>query len=598
MKNLLKNLMLLLALTLPLGAAAYDFEVDSIYYLIQGNHVAVTKKDQNYNSYSGDVVIPPTVTHNGVTYTVTAIDDHAFYNSSGLTSVSMPNTITSLGIGAFYDCTGLTQVEIPNSVYSMGNGVFNGCTSLTSLVVPNSVVTIGNGMCYGCTKLTSVHFGSSVAQVGTTLFRNCSRLKSITVDSANTHFDSREDCNAFIETATDKLLFGCQASFVPNTVKVIGNSAFITQPIRSLVIPNSVTAIEDYAFCYSGLYDCVIGNSVTTLGDYAFYGSRNMKHLTLGNSVTTIGDWAFFECSSLTALHFPATVTHIGERSLERCGVLDTISVDSNNPCYDSRDNCNALIETATNTIIKGGNITVIPNTVTTIATCAFAGLSTARSVVIPANITTMNDAAYANCNYMKDVFCFIPDPDLVEVSGNAFSLIGYSYDSRTLHVPYDAVEAYQASSAWQPYFGSIVGMDPNAILSTSIHLNTNKIRIYIGKTVKLKATILPEDATDKGVIWTSNKENVVTVDENGLLTPHAQGTAVITATTHDGRGLSASCDVTVRYFSYTIDTCATIVDYLLGTSEEGYNLDFFDIDGDGVFDISDLAYLIDLLLQ
>ena len=143
MKQLIKTSILLLALLMPATAVAYDFMVDSIYYVFNDNGgVSVAKRDQNYNSYSGDVVIPSTVTHDGVTYTVTAIEAAAFKQSAGLTSVVLPPTLTRIGGSAFSECTKLKDLIIPESVTMIGSYAFSNCNGFRNMVIPDGVDTI------------------------------------------------------------------------------------------------------------------------------------------------------------------------------------------------------------------------------------------------------------------------------------------------------------------------------------------------------------------------------------------------------------------------------------------------------------------------
>lgn len=135
MKNqlLLKTLALVACLSC---AGAYDFESGDLYYNITGdNTVSVTYKNTNYNSYSGNVTIPSTVTYGGQTYDVDAVGIEAFKNCSGLTSVSFPNTLKEIYRLAFQKCTRLTKVIIPNSVTYVGGMVFSGCTNLKTVVL-------------------------------------------------------------------------------------------------------------------------------------------------------------------------------------------------------------------------------------------------------------------------------------------------------------------------------------------------------------------------------------------------------------------------------------------------------------------------------
>ena len=155
-------------ITKELSGYAYDFSVDGIYYskYSDGKTVYVTYKDTNYNSYSGSVVIPPTVTYRGTTYSVTSIGDYAFYGCSRLTSVKIPNSVTSIGFEAFSGCSGLTSVTIPNSVTEIDGGAFASCSGLTSVTIPNSVTEIGGGAFASCSGLKSVTIPNSVTAIG------------------------------------------------------------------------------------------------------------------------------------------------------------------------------------------------------------------------------------------------------------------------------------------------------------------------------------------------------------------------------------------------------------------------------------------------
>ena len=172
----------------------------------------------------------------------------------------------------------IKEFIIPDSVTSIGNGVFWGCTSMTSVTIPNSVTRIGEDAFWGCDGLTSVTIPNSVTRIGEDVFRGCSGLTSIVVESGNTAYDSRNGCNAIIETATNTLVVGCQSTIIPNSVMSIGSSAF--------------------AYC-SSLTSVTIPNSVTSIGSSAFYGCSSLNSVTIPNSVTSIGDYAFFWCSDL-----------------------------------------------------------------------------------------------------------------------------------------------------------------------------------------------------------------------------------------------------------------------------------------------------------
>ena len=247
MRQFIKITLLLLALLLPATATAHDFEVDGIYYNINGNEAEVTYKGTNAseysNEYTGAVTIPATVTYNGTTYSVTSISRGAFYNCSDMTSVNIPNSVTSIGEMAFQYCDGLTGISIPNSVTSIGNYAFQYCSGLISVNISNSVTSIGSFTFYGCSRLTSVNIPNSVTSIGEMAFLLCRSLTSIT-------------------------------------------------------IPNSVTSIGNLAFYYcTSLTSITISNSVTSFGSEVFKGCNNLSKVFL----TGEGEW--------TAGALPNTVT-------------------------------------------------------------------------------------------------------------------------------------------------------------------------------------------------------------------------------------------------------------------------------------------------
>ncbi len=463
MKNVITSTLLLLALLLPALATAHDFEVDSIFYnRINSNEVEVTYGLGNHFRYyySGTVTIPATVTYDGTTYLVTAIGDGAFLRCSRLTSVEIPNSVTSIGASAFCDCTGLTSINIPNSVTEIGYEAFMDCTGLTSIDIPNSVTAISSyafyntawynnqpdGLVYAgkvaykykgtmpsgtnmtiregtlgiavcafmdCTGLASIVIPNSVAEIGVLAFMNCTGLTSLVVESSNPRYDSRNNCNAIIETASNTLIAGCKNTIIPNSVTAIGYGAFKDcTGLTSIVIPNSITKIDEIAFegCY-GLTSIVIPNSVIEIGDEAF----------------------------------------------DFCPGLTSLVVESGNPRYDSRNNCNAIIESASNTLFVGCKNTIIPNSVTKIAPWAFAGCDGLTNIVIPNSVTEIDDFAFCECTGLTDVYSYIADLSRVSSANEQFYLSDGDYSGRTLHVLQGTADVYRANKNWYPYFGQIV---------------------------------------------------------------------------------------------------------------------------------------------
>ena len=376
--------------------------IDGIYYDFDGNNAIVVNNSRNTEfSYYGDIVIPSEVTYNGQIYNVTSIASEAFM-WEGITSIKIPNSVTSIGGSAFRECRKLTSIMIPNSVTNIEGNVLSGCSGLTS----------------------------------------------ITVESGNIKYDSRNDCNAIIETSTNELITGC----------------------RNTTIPNSVTSIGDYAFeVCNGLTSITIPNSVTSIGDYAFENCNGLTSITIPNSVIKIGERAFSGCDSLTSITVPKTVITIGDHAFTGCNGLNSILVESGNIKYDSRNGCNAIIETSTNELITGCKNTTIPNSVTSIGDHAFTGCYDLTSITIPNSVTTLGSYVFSGCSSLTSVT--IPN-SVTSIEFGAFSGCSSltsivseivspfrvycfgddTYTNATLTVPKGTKAAYQATEGWNKF--------------------------------------------------------------------------------------------------------------------------------------------------
>ena len=314
---------------------------------------------------------------------------------AGCRSTVIPASVTAIGKWAFYGCTGLSSVFIPNLVTEIGYEAFYGCSSLVGVNIPNTVRVIGYQAFYGCLSLKSIHIPGSVRGIASSAFEFCPSLVSLSVSPDNPRYDSRDECNAIIETDENTLIVGC----------------------RNTVIPPTVTAIDDYAFSgCSTLAGIDIPANVRSVGDFAFRGCTALRSVVIPEGLVSIGASAFFDCSALNTVEIPSTVESIGVSAFEHCPAICRMSVAAGNPDYDSRDSCNAIIESATGTLVAGCMNTVIPNTVTAIGDNAFSGSFMLTGVNIPTSVTSVGHYAFAGCTSLSSVAI----PNSVTVIGDA----------------------------------------------------------------------------------------------------------------------------------------------------------------------------------
>ena len=298
---------------------------------------------QKFSEIEIDGIVQPSVVTNyqfdtlgehTVKYTLTdsTIGNNSFQYCNRLTNIIIPNNVTSIGERTFLYCSSLTNVIIGNNVTSIGYSAFGNCQSLTSIIIPNSVTTIGDFAFDDCINLANVAIGSGVTSIGERSFYSSNErtlsLTNITVDPNNTTYDSRDNSNAIIETATNKLIQGSNNTVIPNTVTSIGNYAFYAcTTLSSLLIPNSVTSIGNYVFgnC-SSLTSVNIPDGVTSIGSYTFGSCSKLTNITVPNSVTYIDYQAFAMCVKLESIIIGSGVTRIDSWAFYRCTILNNIT--------------------------------------------------------------------------------------------------------------------------------------------------------------------------------------------------------------------------------------------------------------------------------
>ena len=270
------------------GRFTARFETDGIFYNITDNDkrtVEVTFKGNNpdefeYEYKGGEVNIPQSVTYNGRKFTVTAIAGQAFKNPY------------------------ISKINIPEGIKEIKDSAFIYCILNGTLSIP-----------------------ASVEYIGLSAFFPTVYIDSIVVHKDNPFYDSRQGCNAIIETATNTLIAGCKSTVIPHGVERIAKHALTcAEELRRITIPPTVKEIGEKAFAKTKITEVDIPEGVTTLEEYTFQYCENMQRITLPQSLTTIKLAALSHCG-YHELVIPHAVTTIGDYAFDFCEYLETVTI-------------------------------------------------------------------------------------------------------------------------------------------------------------------------------------------------------------------------------------------------------------------------------
>lgn len=330
-----KTFLSLLLACLPLLVSA-SVKIGSLYYNLEASGKTAEVAVYPDERYAGDITIPAEVTYGGTTYRVTAVASRAFWSCTELTSLVLPESVTSIGSYAFQYCEKLSRVNIPSGLTRIENGTFYGCKRLPSaiipqgitvigeeafwdcggvqtLVIPEGVTQIGASAFLACTQLTSLKIPASVVSIGENAFAGEGALTSIVVDEDNRFYDSRDRCNALIETATNTLLTGCMNTIIPEGITSLADNSFDgCVQLKRITIPRSVKRIGRAAFdnCVS-LESIIIPDGVEQLGAFAFFYCQKLKKLHIPEGVKVIEESICLYCESLESVTIPTTATTV-----------------------------------------------------------------------------------------------------------------------------------------------------------------------------------------------------------------------------------------------------------------------------------------------
>ena len=390
-------------------------------------------------------------------YKCTGISKEAFQDCRNLTTVNIPSSITTIGEDVFLGCTALqkvnikdldawckipfpneysnplyyaghlflngvevTSLSIPNSVNKINNYAFIGCEGLTELTIPNGVMKIGREAFSDCKSMTKVTIPSSVTEIGSLAFYNCDGLRKVQI----------EDTDAWW-----KISFSDSES---NPLYYAGHLYLNDSEVTELTIPNGIMEIGSYVIANcSSLTEVTIPNSVKSINRNAFSGCSNLKEVKIPNSVTSIGNGAFYNCSSLDTVAIGNGVTAIDDRAFQNCSSLKEMVIPNNVKNIGSQvfSYCSNLAK-----VNIGSGVKVIGYEV-------FADCSSLTDVTIGSAVEKINDA-FGRCSKLEFIHCQAVTPPSLNYDCFEPSI----YNTATLYVPKEAIDAYKVDWVWNRF--------------------------------------------------------------------------------------------------------------------------------------------------
>ena len=395
--------------------------------------------------------------------------------------MSKCDEVTYFHASSFSNCRKLKKVIFPPRLNDIRTNTFNNCVSLSEITIPASVEELGSSA-FTYTNLKKINIPKAVRRVDANPFVGCSQLEAITVSADNPYYDSRENCNALIETSTNRLVASCKSTKIPASVRTIGDYAFAhSEYVPVFTLSDSIVSIGEHAFEYDGFTEFVIPNSVEDIGESAFGYCANLNKINLPESLTKLNDLVFTSCASLTEVVFPSLLNDIEVKSFEKCQ-LNKITFTS--PFIDVSNN--------------GED-------------CSFWSCSLLREIVLSGAVIRLDKAAFTRNVNIERIYSYnrVPPSFLPEGKpGNLYELATFgtqTYEEATVYVPKGCLDVYKNDGNWK-YFKNIVEMETSGITPITPDPQDNTIYTINGIQIPGKVENLPS-----GIYIVNGKRRLVT---------------------------------------------------------------------------------------
>lgn len=433
MKRLLSLLLTLCAVT---SAFAYTACIDGIYYDFSGTNATVTYRDGNYNSYSGDVVIPATVEYESTTYNVTSIGSAAMRDCDNLKSVTIPNSVTSIGDNAFSESRSITSMTIPNGITTIEYATFSGCSSLVSVILPESVTSIG-GYAFQNTSLTTIDLPKNLTNMERYAFCNCSSLQTITIPEGVTSIGK-------------EAFSGCKnlsVTVLRTIPATLGSNAFNENTV--FFVPDA----ETYKAAWTE-YENIFSSKVVTASVHLIaLSDKSALQQTLGldslkkiTSLTISGT-----INSYDIMMMRNQMPNLWEIDLSNANIEANEYEYTKGYC-SKKDTISAYSFTGTGTHIRKA---VLPNSVVCIEQNVF-NTPYLQEVVLPKNLKTIGEKTFYGCSALRTIN--LPE-SLTSIGASAFQGAGLTEVTIPANVETIGRKAFAGGSEnmWRDFYYSSI---------------------------------------------------------------------------------------------------------------------------------------------
>ena len=461
----------------------------------------------NYGGSEKDVVVPEELDGK----MVSAIGYAAFAECRSLESLVVPETVTRLQDYAFSQCTSLTRAQLPESIVSLGRGVFKNCILLEEVNIPTSLTTVAMEMFAGCTSLTEIEIPQTIRSLGDSAFSGCSGLSEIVLPDNVTSLGS----------AAFRSCVNLERINLSPRLTTIGNNAFAEcYELASIEFPQTLRQIGQSAFmnCIS-LTQITLPESITNLGYSAFTGCSSLTEINLPANLQSIPDSAFSACSSLQHIELPENITSVGASAFAACVSLEEITLPDSVTEIGSGifSDCDSLVS-----VNLSEDIETIPSE-------AFRYCDNLHTVVVPSGVREVGNNAFADCASLTAVFL----PGSI-ARADFGSTVFYNSPNAVLYVLNGSGAYSYAINAGLNY----------VVLDDEITMDDDEITLQAGESremVVMRRNYSVASNTD--LTWESTNSEIASV-ENGVITAHRGGDAIISAETSTGARAEVSVHV------------------------------------------------------